>query len=251
MSGERSEQSDATTGGTVLVTGGSGAIGGAIVDRLRRAGRDVAFTYRSGGERATALEERTGAVAWALDLADRGAVEPLIEAVEERQGAITGLVNAAGVQRSQLLAMTGDDAWDEVIDLNLGAAFRCCRAVLRGMVVRRAGAIVSVASLSALHGVGGLAAYAAAKAGVLAMTRCLAREVGRRNIRVNAVVPGYVASEMTADVSDDAVAKLRAGECLPGGTPAEAVAEAVAFLLSGAASAITGQSLVVDAGTSA
>jgi 3-oxoacyl-[acyl-carrier protein] reductase len=119
------------------------------------------------------------------------------------------------------------------------------------MMVRRRGSIVNVSSLSALHGVAGQAAYAASKAGLLGMTRSLAREVGKRGVRVNAVVPGFVPTDLTAGLPDDAVKRLRAGECLPGGVGAGSVADAVVFLLSDRASAITGQTLVVDAGASA
>src|SRR4029079_4820864 len=136
-------------------------------------------------------------------------------------------------------------------DTNLGGLFRCCRAVLRGMMVRRHGAIVNIASLSALHGVAGRAAYAAAKAGILGLTRSLAREVGKRGVRVNAVVPGFVATDLTAGLPEAPVAHLRAGECLARGVRPEDVAQAVAFLLSDRAAGITGQALVVDAGASA
>jgi 3-oxoacyl-[acyl-carrier protein] reductase len=119
------------------------------------------------------------------------------------------------------------------------------------MVHRRRGSIVNMSSLSAEHGVAGLAAYAASKAGILALTRCLAREVGRKGVRVNAVVPGFVATERTSSLRESVIDDLRATECLPEGTPPLAVANAVAFLLSDRALAITGQTIVVDAGTSA
>ena len=133
----------------------------------------------------------------------------------KKLGPIAGLVNNAGIQASTLLALTTDETWDEILDINLGGAFRVTREVLRHMVARRRGAIVNVASLSALHGVPGHAAYAASKAGLIAMTRCVAREMGRRNIRVNAVVPGYVATDMTSDLPDSSVQTLRSGEVLP------------------------------------
>jgi 3-oxoacyl-[acyl-carrier protein] reductase len=186
-----------------------------------------------------------------LDLRDRERPARLVAEVEETLGPILALVNNAGIQRSELLAMTSDDSWEQVVDTNLGGAFRCMREVLRAMVGRRRGSIVNIASLSALHGVAGHAAYAASKAGLVAMTRCVAREMGRRSIRVNAVVPGYVATGMTAGLSEQAVAALRSGECLRRGTPAEAVADAVAFLVSEQAASITGQILTVDAGTTA
>lgn len=239
--------------GPVLVIGGSGGIGRAVVEALGRDGRPVAFTWRSTEAVARRLESDSdgGARAFQLDLADRERPVALVEEVEAAMGPIEGLVNAAGIQRGQLLAMTSDAVWDEVLDVNLGGTFRTCRAVLRGMVVRRRGAIVNIASLSASRGVAGLSAYAAAKAGTVALTRCLAREVGKRGVRVNAVVPGFVSTGMTEDLPERAVATLRGSECLPAGTTAEAVADAVVFLLSDRAAAITGQELVVDAGAAA
>jgi 3-oxoacyl-[acyl-carrier protein] reductase len=243
--------------GTVLVTGGSRGIGHAVVEALAATAaaaggwEAVAFTYRSDAAAAAALAAATGARAFSLDLADRSRPDDLLAEIEAVLPPVGGLVNNAGLLRESLLALTSDADWDAVVDGNLGGLFRCCRAVLRGMMTRRRGAIVNVASLSAFHGVAGQAAYAASKAGTLGLTRSLAREVGKRNVRVNAVVPGFVATDMTAGLAPAAIQSLRAGECLPGGVAAAAVAEAVLFLLSDRASAITGQALVVDAGASA
>ncbi|HEX3130293.1 MAG TPA: SDR family oxidoreductase [Thermoanaerobaculia bacterium] len=240
--------------GTVLITGGNRGIGRAIVEALVQAAVDpVAFTYSSSEDTARAVEEASAgrARAFRLDLSDRGRPDDLIAEIEEALGPVEGLVNNAGVRRESLLAMMPDEDWDAVLEVNLGGAFRCCRAVLRGMMVRRRGSIVNVSSLSALHGVAGQAAYAASKAGLLGMTRALAREVGKRGVRVNAVVPGFVPTDLTAGLPDAAVQVLRAGECLPGGVGAGNVADAVLFLLSDRAAAITGQTLVVDAGASA
>lgn len=238
----------------ILVTGGSRGIGRAVVETLLlEAEHEVAFTWNQDVQAARSVEAASGgrARAFHLDLADRARPDALIEEVEAAVGPLEGLVNNAGLRRESLLALTSDADWDAVVDVNLGGVFRCCRAVLKGMVVRRRGAIVNVASLSALHGVAGQAAYAASKAGLLGLTRSLAREVGKRAIRVNAVVPGFVATDLTADVPEAAVAMLRANECLKSGVRAKDVADAVAFLLSDRTAAITGQVLVVDAGASA
>lgn len=242
----------------VLVTGGSRGLGRAVVEALaRRKGAEgagappVAFTYRGDEAAAREVEAATGARAFQLDLADRSRPDDLIAEVEEAMGPLEGLVNNAGFRREGLLALTSDEDWEAVIDGNLGGLFRCCRAALRGLMVRRRGAIVNVSSLSALRGVAGQTAYSAAKAGVLGLTRSLAREAGKRGVRVNAVVPGFVATDMTAGLPDGVVAALRANEALPRGVRAEDVAEAVVFLLSDRAAGITGQALAVDAGASA
>ena len=238
---------------TILVTGGSRGIGRATVVSLVAAGCRIAFTYREREDLARSLIAETGGSArgFQLDQRDRARPGTLVSEVEETLGPIEGLVNNAGIRRDGLLAMTSDEGWDEVVETNLGGVFRCCRAVLPGMVSRRGGSIVNVASLSALHGLAGQAAYAAAKAGVLGLTRVLAREVGKRGIRVNAVIPGFVGTDLVAGLSREKVAEFRSTEALIHGTSPSAVAVAVVFLLSERASAITGQTLVVDAGSSA
>jgi 3-oxoacyl-[acyl-carrier protein] reductase len=237
--------------GTVLVTGGSRGLGRAVVEALAAAGQPVAFTWASQEGAAREVETATGARAFRLDLYDRARPDDLVAEVEEALGPVDGLVNNAGLRRESLLALTSDADWDAVLDANLGGLFRCCRAVLRGMMVRRRGSIVNVSSLSALHGVAGQGAYAASTAGILGLTRSLAREAGKRGVRVNAVVPGFVPTDLTAGLPEDAVARLRAGECLARGVRPGDVAEAVLFLLSDRAASITGQSLVIDAGASA
>jgi 3-oxoacyl-[acyl-carrier protein] reductase len=242
-----------TPPGTVLVTGGGRGIGRAIVSHLVEEGWSVAFTWCTNEAAARQVEAGSGgrARAFPFDVRDRRRAGDLVAEVEAALGPLSGLVNNAGIRREGLLALVADAEWEEVLDVNLGGVFRCCRAVLPGMVSRRRGSIVTVSSLSALHGRAGQAAYAAAKAGVLGLTRSLSREVGKRGIRVNTVLPGFVATDLTDAVPRDVAAVLRSMETLEAGTPPRAVAEAVAFLLSERSSAITGQTLVVDAGASA
>ena len=236
-----------------LVTGGARGIGRAIVEVLVADGWTVAFTYRSDKQLAHDVESASQghARAFALDLAERDRPSALADEIESSMGPIDALVNNAAIGHESLLAMTPDADWESVLDTNTGGAFRCCRAVLPKMMHRRRGSIVNVSSLAAIAGFAGQTAYAASKAALLGMTRSLAREVGRRGVRVNAVVPGFVKTKMTASLPPDVVAELRLPECLPGGISASDVAHAVAFLLSDRAAAITGHALVVDAGTSA
>lgn len=236
-----------------FVTGGSRGIGRAIVEAMVEQGWTVAFTYQTDETSARAVEAASAgkARAFALDLTDRAAPGTLSAQIEELMGPIDALVNNAGRSSHGLLAMTSDRDWDDVIEVNLNGAFRCCRAVLPLMMHRRRGAIVNVASLSAISGVAGQTGYAASKAALLGMTRALAREVGRRNVRVNAVLPGFVATDMTAPLPEDVVRNLRSHECLARGTSAADVANLVAFLISDRSAAITGQAVIIDAGTCA
>lgn len=236
-----------------LVTGGSRGIGRATVEALLAEGWTVAFTYRSDETPAREIEAAAEgrAHAFVLDVRDRQRPGALVAEIERSIGPLDGLVNNAGLRRESLLAMTNDRDWDEIMDVNLDGVFRCCKAVLPAMMHRRRGSIVNISSISAVTGVAGLTAYAASKAALLGMTRALAREVGRRGVRVNAVLPGFVPTDMTASLPDDTVRTLRSHECLPCGTSAADVANLVTFLLSTRAAAITGQSLIIDAGTSA
>jgi 3-oxoacyl-[acyl-carrier protein] reductase len=236
-----------------LVTGGNRGIGRAAVEAILAEGWTVAFTYRGGEEAAREIEAASAgrARAFVLDLQDRERPGDLVRDIEQSMGPIDALINNAGVRRESLLAMTPDREWDAVMDVNLDGAFRCCRAVLPLMMHRRRGSIVNISSLSAVSGIAGQAAYAASKAALLGLTRSLAREVGRKGVRVNAVLPGFVRTDMTASLPEDVVRGLRSHECLPRGTCAADVANLVAFLISDRAAAITGQALMVDSGASA
>lgn len=236
-----------------LVTGGNRGIGRAIVEDLVESGWHVALTFRSGEAEADEVVAGSSghAAAYRLDVRDANAVDAVVRGIEDDLGPVDGLVNNAGIRTHGLLAMTSDAAWQDVVDTNLGAMFRLSRAALPGMLRRRRGAIVNVSSLGALHGVAGQGPYAASKAGALGLTRSLAREVGRRGVRVNAIAPGLVVTDMTTGLEEAALAALRANECLPDGVDVRSVAATARFLLSDDARSITGQCLVVDGGASA
>lgn len=237
----------------VLVTGGTRGIGRATVEMLVSRGSSVAFTWCSSEDRAREIERasRGSARGFQLDLRDRDRPQALVSEVQSALGPITGLVNNAGARRDGLVAQLSETDWAEAMEINLGGVFRCCRAVLRTMIRRRTGSVVNISSLAALHGLSSQAAYSAAKAGVLGLTRSLAREVGSRGIRVNAVAAGFVATDLVADLPAFVVQRLRATEVLPDGTSPDDVASAICFLLSDESAAITGQTIVVDSGASA
>ncbi len=234
----------------ILITAGTSGLGRAMVERLTAEGRNVAFSFRSDEATANELEASTGARAFQMDITDRDRIDDVVDRIENEIGPLEGLVNNAGIAHSGLLAMTSDEDWAQMLDVNLGGAFRCTRAVLPRMMSRRKGSVLMIASLAAIRGRAGQAVYAATKAGILGMTRALAREVGKRSVRVNALLPGFVATPMTGEMSEKTVQDLRSSECLPGGVQAADVAAAAGFLLSDEARAITGQGIVIDAGAS-
>jgi NAD(P)-dependent dehydrogenase (short-subunit alcohol dehydrogenase family) len=239
-------------GRAAVITGAARGIGAAIAATFVRAGASVALVDRDAeAVRATAAAIGGASAAWPADVCDAPSIAGAMADVVHRFGRLDILVNNAGIVRDARLENVTDADWDDTIAVDLEGVMACTRAAVPYMRAQSHGRILSATSVVARMGNFGQTAYAAAKAGVLGLTRALAREVGRRNIRVNAVVPGFVATEMTAGVPPEAVALLRSGECLPGGTTPAAVAGAVCFLLSDRAAAITGQALVVDAGASA
>src|ERR1035437_997467 len=239
--------------GCALVTGASRGIGAAIARALASDGWAVGVNYRSdreAAERVVAEIERDGgrAVALAADVTDPGAPDQLFEALEAEYGTpVLALVNNAGIARDDLTPSLGDEEWNQVLETNLTAAFRLTRRALRPMLRARAGRIVNVSSVVALRANPGQSNYAAAKAGLIAMTKTAAVEEARRGVTINAVAPGWIATDMTADVSTDLLAAVPARRA---GTPEE-VAACVRFLASDEASYVTGAVLTVDGGLAA
>ena len=235
-------------GKVALVTGGSRGIGAAISRELGRAGARVAVNYRSGREAAEAIAGEVGGIAVGANVGDPSEAQALVEQVEAELGDVDALVNNAGVTRDTLIARMSDEDWDEVIDTNLRGAFNTSRAVSRKMLRRRSGAIVNLTSVVGLRGNPGQANYAASKAGIIGLTKALARELGTRGVRVNAVAPGYIDTELTNVLSEEIRGAILGNTPLGRLGEPEDVAAAVRFLLSDAAAFVTGEVLLVDGG---
>ncbi len=242
--------SQTLAGEIVLVTGASRGIGASIADLLAERGAIVIGTATSDTG-AAAISERLsarGGVGRRLDVTDGDCVEALIESIGKEFGAITVLVNNAGITRDQLLMRMKEEDWDLIIDTNLSSVFRTSKAVLRGMMKARKGRIISIASVIGLTGNPGQTNYAAAKAGIIAFSKSLAREIGSRGITVNVVAPGFIETDMTRALPE-AQKDAMQGQIALGrfGAPGD-IAEAVAFLASPSAAYITGETLHVNGG---
>lgn len=248
------EESQSGTGledQTAIVTGGSRGIGRAIVERLANAGMNVAFTFASNAEAAREVVEACpeGKVtAEQVDVRDTEACKNFVEAVFDRTGAVHTLVNNAGVIRDNLLPMLEDDDLETVFDTNIQGVFRMSRAVMPFMSSKRDGRIINISSVSAEKGGRGQTNYAASKGAINAFTRSLAVEAGRRKIRVNAVAPGVIETEMSKDVRELAGDEILGNIVLKRYGRPEEIADAVWFLASDFSSYITGQVLSVDGG---
>lgn len=242
------------SGRTTVVTGSARGIGKAIALKLAGAGADIVINDIEPA--AEAMEETAGevralggkALAVAADVSSPEDVARLIDTAAKEYGKIDILVNNAGVTRDQLVMRMSDEEWDTVLNIDLKSAFLCSRAVLRHMLKQRSGRIISIASVVGIMGNAGQANYSAAKAGVIGLTKSIAKEVGSRGITANAIAPGYIQTRMTEQLDEKQRAALLSRIPLNSlGTPGD-VAEAVAFLASDEARYITGQVLNIDGG---
>jgi 3-oxoacyl-[acyl-carrier protein] reductase len=231
-------------GKTALVTGASRGIGRAIAVELAGAGAAVVVAYNAGRDEAHAVASEIGGRAVQADVSDPQSAKALVD----EAGDIDILVNNAGLTRDGLIARMPDEDWRAVLETNLSAVFYTCRAAARGMMRRRAGAIVNLSSIVGVHGNPGQTNYGASKAGIIGFTKSLARELGSRGVRANVVAPGYIATRLTDVLPEEARDAMLTNTPLGRlGDPAD-VAGAVRFLVSDEASFITGEVLLVDGG---
>ncbi|MBW3555175.1 MAG: 3-oxoacyl-[acyl-carrier-protein] reductase [Gemmatimonadetes bacterium] len=237
-------------GKVAIVTGASRGIGRAIAERLAADGARVVITARSaeGAEGAAAGLPGAGHLGVSCDVTDAAAVDALIKRVEGDLGSLDILVNNAGITRDNIMVRLGDDDWDQVLDTNLKGAFLMVRAAARGMMKRRAGRIINITSIVGLTGNRGQVNYAASKAGLVGLTKSVAKELASRNVLCNAVAPGFIETDMTSELTDAARESLQEQIALGRLGAAEDVAGVVRFLAGADASYITGQVIVVDGG---
>ena len=240
-------------GKVAIVTGASRGIGKAIAQQFIAQGAKVAFTYRSSAEAAAALEQELSAGGGTVkgfqsDASSMTDAERLVGEVVEAFGTVDIVINNAGITDDTLLMRMTEEQWDRVISVNLKSCFNLTKAVMRTMLKARSGSIVNISSVVGVQGNAGQANYAASKAGILGFTKSVALELGSRNIRCNAIAPGFIETEMTAKLDADTVQGWR--DAIPlkrGGTP-EDVANLCVFLASDMSAYITGQTLNVDGG---
>ncbi|UNK41338.1 3-oxoacyl-ACP reductase FabG [Luteimonas sp. S4-F44] len=238
------------SGEIALVTGASRGIGAAIADTLAAQGATVIGTATSEAGAAKIGERLAahGGHGRVLDVAQAGAIEALIESIAAEFGAISILVNNAGITRDNLLMRMKDEDWQAILDTNLTSVYRSSKAVMRGMMKARRGRIVNIASVIGVTGNAGQANYAAAKAGIIAFSKSLAKEIGSRGVTVNVVAPGFIATDMTRDLPEASKAALTEQIALGRLGEPNDIAQAVAFLAGPSAAYITGETLHVNGG---
>jgi len=234
----------------VLVTGASRGIGKAIAQTLSAAGATVIGTATSdaGAEKITQYLSPKGGKGMCLDVADDESIKTVIKAIKDEFGAISILVNNAGITRDNLLMMMKDDQWNDIIQTNLTSIFKLSKAVVRPMMKARKGRIINIASVVGLTGNPGQTNYSAAKAGILGFSKSLAREIGSRNITVNTVAPGFIDTDMTRELPEEQRDALIAQIPLNKLGDPQDIANAVAFLASPEAGYITGETINVNGG---
>lgn len=240
-----------TTGKVAMVSGGSRGIGRATVLRLAADGYDVSFCYRTDDDAAAQVAKQVDeagrqVLAVRADVADGPAVQDWVEHTERALGPVTVAVTSAGIIRDRPLVMMGDDEWHDVLDTNLDGVYHLCRSVVFGMMKRRRGAVVNVSSVAGVRGNANQTNYSAAKAGIIGFSRALAKEVGRYNVRVNVVAPGFIDTDMVASVSPSARQKALATVPLGRMGRPEEVADLIGYLVDERASYISGAVIPVD-----
>lgn len=240
-------------GKVALITGASRGIGKGIAEKFVAEGATVAFTYRSSEEKARALEaELTAnggtAKGFKSDAGDFEQAAKLVEDVVKEFGTVDIVINNAGITRDNLLMRMSEEHWDEIMDVNLKSVFNLTKAVMRTMLKARSGSIINMSSVVGVKGNAGQANYAASKAGIIGFTKSVAAELGSRNIRCNAVAPGFIETEMTAALGEEVIQQWRDGIPLKRGGSPDDVANLCLFLASDLSTYITGQTINVDGG---